>query len=121
MTELRVTRRGVMAGAVASAAFGAGIRPVWAQTPNNVLVIGHIAELQTLDPAQAVTISDFRILCNIYEGLLRYKDGSLDVEPALAESWTLSPELQDLHVQAAPGRQIPRRDRLQRRVRQIQL
>ena len=55
-----------------------------------MLVIGHVAELQTLDPAQAVTISDFRILCNMYEGLLHYKDGTLDVEPGLATSWTIS-------------------------------
>jgi len=63
-----------------------------AQTPNDVLVVGHVAELQTLDPAQSVTISDFRILSNIYEGLVRYKDASLDVEPGLATSWTISPD-----------------------------
>jgi peptide/nickel transport system substrate-binding protein len=66
--------------------------PAWSQTPKNVLVVGHLAELQTLDPAQAVTISDFRILCNIYDSLLHYKDGSLDVEPGLAESWSISPD-----------------------------
>jgi len=93
MNELRLTRRGVLASSAAAASLAAfGVRPAAAQTPNNVLVIGHVAELQTLDPAQAVTISDFRILCNIYEGLLRYKAGSLDVEPALAESWTVSPD-----------------------------
>ena len=64
----------------------------FAQTPKNVLVIGHVAELQTLDPAQSVTISDFRILSNMYEGLLHYKDGSLEVEPGLATSWTVSPD-----------------------------
>jgi peptide/nickel transport system substrate-binding protein len=63
-----------------------------AQTPKDVLVIGHVAELQTLDPAQAVTISDFRILSNIYEGLVRYKDNSLEIEPWLATSWTMSPD-----------------------------
>ncbi len=90
MQDFRLTRRGLLAGTAAIAAFGA--RRASAQTPNNVLVIGHVAELQTLDPAQAVTISDFRILANIYEGLLRYKDDTLDVEPGLAESWTLSPD-----------------------------
>ena len=95
MNDVRLTRRGLLAGTAAAAslaAFGTGISTARAETPGNVLVIGHVAELQTLDPAQAVTISDFRILCNIYEGLLRYKDGSLDVEPSLAESWTLSPD-----------------------------
>src|SRR5882672_6658186 len=68
-----------------------GVAPsAQAETPKDVLVIGHVAELQTLDPAQAVTISDFRILCNMYEGLLHYKDGTLDIEPGLAKSWTIS-------------------------------
>ena len=77
-----------------SVAFAAGtFAPgALAQTPKNVLVIGHVAELQTLDPAQSVTISDFRILANMYEGLLHYKDGSLEVEPGLATSWTVSPD-----------------------------
>lgn len=74
---------------VATAAVGFAAE---AQTPKDVLVVGHVAELQTLDPAQAVTISDFRILSNIYEGLVRYKDGSLDVEPGLATSWEISPD-----------------------------
>ena len=93
MNDARLTRRGLLAGTAAIGAAGAfGVRRAAAQTPNDVLVIGHVAELQTLDPAQAVTISDFRILANIYEGLLRYKDESLDVEPGLAESWTISPD-----------------------------
>ena len=93
MNDAHLTRRGLLAGTAAIGAVGAfGVRRAAAQTPNDVLVIGHVAELQTLDPAQAVTISDFRILANIYEGLLRYKDESLDVEPGLAESWTISPD-----------------------------
>ena len=27
---------------------------------------------------------------NMYDGLVRYKDGTLEVEPALAKSWTIS-------------------------------
>src|SRR5262249_52816711 len=61
-----------------------------AETPKDVLVIGHVAELQTPDPAQAVTISDFRILCNMYEGLPHYKDGTLDIVPGRATSWAIS-------------------------------
>ena len=85
------SRRTLLAGAamVSAVGFSRGTR---ADTPQDVLVVGHVAELQTLDPAQAVTISDFRILCNIYDSLLHYKEGSLDVEPGLAESWTVSPD-----------------------------
>jgi peptide/nickel transport system substrate-binding protein len=69
-----------------------GVRPAAAETPENALVLGHLAELETLDPAQATTISDFRILSSIYEGLVRFKSGTLEIEPALAQSWTISPD-----------------------------
>jgi peptide/nickel transport system substrate-binding protein len=35
-------------------------------------------------------VNDFRILMNMYDGLVRYADGSLEVEPALATSWEIS-------------------------------
>ena len=57
---------------------------------NDILVVGQIAEPKALDPAAVTTVNDFRILMNIYDGLVRYKDGTLEVEPALAESWTIS-------------------------------
>ena len=61
-----------------------------AQTPPNVLIVGQIAEPKSLDPQTVTAVNDFRILMNIYDGLVRYKDGALEVEPALAESWTIS-------------------------------
>ena len=61
-----------------------------AQTPPKVLVVGQIAEPKSLDPHAATALNDFRILLNLYDGLVRYKDGTLEVEPALAESWTVS-------------------------------
>jgi len=61
-----------------------------AQTPPNVLVVGQIAEPKSLDPQAVTAVNDFRILMNIYDGLVRYKDGTLEVEPALAKSWTIS-------------------------------
>lgn len=63
---------------------------VYAQTPSNVLIVGQIAEPKSLDPQAVTAINDFRILMNVYEGLVRYKDGSLEIEPSLAESWTIS-------------------------------
>ena len=91
MAQADLTRRALMAGTAAASVLGLP-RAGRADTPQDVLVIGHVAELQTLDPAQAVTISDFRILCNVYDSLLHYREGSLEVEPGLAESWTVSPD-----------------------------
>ena len=63
---------------------------VSANTPDNVLVVGQIAEPKSLDPATVTAVNDFRILMNMYDGLVRYKSGSLEVEPALAKSWEIS-------------------------------
>ncbi len=79
----------ILAAVLASAflAFGPQAQ---AQTPPNVLVVGQIAEPKSLDPHAVTAVNDFRILVNLYDGLVRYKDGTLEVEPSLAESWTIS-------------------------------
>ncbi len=79
-------RRAVLAAGVTLAACGAAT----AQTPPGVLVVGQIAEPKSLDPAAVTAVNDFRILVNLYDGLVRYKHGTLEVEPALAESWEIS-------------------------------
>ncbi|MDF0601883.1 ABC transporter substrate-binding protein [Psychromarinibacter sp. C21-152] len=85
------TRRAVFAAAGALLAAGTvGSLPAQAQTPPGVLVVGQIAEPKSLDPAAVTAVNDFRILMNIYDGLVRYKSGTLEVEPALAESWEIS-------------------------------
>jgi peptide/nickel transport system substrate-binding protein len=61
-----------------------------AQIPPGVLVVGQIAEPKSLDPQVVTALNDFRILMNVYDGLARYQDGTLKVEPALAKSWEIS-------------------------------
>ena len=61
-----------------------------AATPKDVLVVAQIAEPKSMDPATVTAVNDFRILMNVYDGLVRYKDGTLEVEPSLAESWDIS-------------------------------
>ncbi|MCG5478514.1 ABC transporter substrate-binding protein [Sinorhizobium alkalisoli] len=80
--------RSAMAAAAVILAVAA--TPVKAQTPPNVLVVGQIAEPQSLDPHTVTATNDFRILVNVYDGLVRFKDGTLEVESALAESWKIS-------------------------------
>jgi len=58
--------------------------PANAQIPPDVLVVGQVAEPATMDPHVATAVNDFRILVNIYDGLVRYAPGTLEVEPALA-------------------------------------
>ncbi len=64
--------------------------PAMAQTPPGVLIVGQTAEPKSLDPATVTSVNDFRILVNLYDGLVRYKSGSLQVEPDLATSWKIS-------------------------------
>jgi peptide/nickel transport system substrate-binding protein len=84
------TRRAVIAAIGAAFALGRFADGAVAQTPQGVLVVGQIAEPKSLDPATVTAVNDFRILMNVYDGLVRYKSGTLEVEPALAESWEIS-------------------------------
>ena len=63
-----------------------------AEVPRDVLVVGQLAEPRALDPHVVTSLNDFRILGNLCEGLVRFADGSLEIEPALAREWTISPD-----------------------------
>ncbi len=82
----RLIRTLVASTILTLAGFGTGL----AQIPDDVLVIGQIAEPRSLDPAAVTAVNDFRILMNLYDGLVRYQDGTLEVVPGLAESWEIS-------------------------------
>ena len=88
----RLFRNALAAAVLTCAALAPGLiaLPAAAQTPPDVLVVGQIAEPQSLDPHTVTATNDFRILVNLYDGLVRFKDGTLEVEPALAESWEVS-------------------------------
>lgn len=60
------------------------------RTPDDTLVIAQVSEPRTLDPHVATSTNDFRILANIYEGLVQFGDGTLAIEPALAKKWEIS-------------------------------
>jgi peptide/nickel transport system substrate-binding protein len=60
------------------------------RVPDGVLIIGQQAEPRSLDPHVSTASTDFRIAANIYEGLVRFREGALEIEPALAESWQIS-------------------------------
>ena len=93
MKFLEMTRRSALAAMFATTALAGvsmGVAPAAAQTPPGVLIVGQIAEPKALDPAAVTAVNDFRILMNVYDGLVRYKDGTLEVEPALATDWSIS-------------------------------
>ncbi|MCB1352527.1 MAG: ABC transporter substrate-binding protein [Rhodobacteraceae bacterium] len=87
---MRPTRNRTRRLAVCLTALMAAAPLAEAQTPPGVLIVGQIAEPKSLDPHAVTAANDFRIVMNVYDGLVRYKDGTLEVEPALAESWEVS-------------------------------
>lgn len=97
----RLIRNALVAAALVSVLVGP--RPTVAQTPPNVLVVGQIAEPKSLDPHTVTATNDFRILVNIYDGLVRFKDGTLEVEPALAESWEVSEDAKTYRFKLREG------------------
>lgn len=99
MTPPRNAARALAAGA--AMALLAACAPV--DVPDDVLVVGQIAEPRALDPHVATSLNDFRILGNVCEGLVRFRDGSLEIEPALAERWTVSDDGRSYTFHLRPG------------------
>lgn len=87
--SLKRLARGIAAAAL-GLALASPLATAIAQTPPDVLVVGLVAEPKSLDPHASTAASDFQIDVNVYEGLLRFKPGTLEIEPALAESYTAS-------------------------------
>lgn len=62
-----------------------------AEIPKEIDLTYAMAEpLNTLEPAEANNMSEAKVLSNIFEGLVRYRPGSSDVEPCLATHWETS-------------------------------
>ena len=60
-----------------------------AATPADAIVVGQVAEPRSLDPHVATATNDFRILAHVYEGLVRFEPGTLDLGPSLAREWSV--------------------------------
>jgi peptide/nickel transport system substrate-binding protein len=56
----------------------------------DTFVFGHAADATKLDPADVTDSESLLATWQIFEGLTRYKPGSTEIEPALAESWETS-------------------------------
>ncbi len=54
------------------------------------IVIGVTDKVTDLDPANAYDFFTWEVLNNVMEGLVKYKPGSLEIVPGLAEKWEVS-------------------------------
>lgn len=56
------------------------------------LVVAQAADVLALDPVRVTDSESIEVGELLFEGLVRWKAGTTDVEPGLAESWTTSPD-----------------------------
>ena len=73
--------------------------------------LAYNADMQVPDPDIFYEIEGNSVTTSVYEGLVRYKPNSTEIEPALADELDGLARRHDLHVQAPPGREVPRRHR----------
>tara|TARA_B100000809_G_scaffold52930_1_gene48315 strand:+ start:4122 stop:5843 length:1722 start_codon:yes stop_codon:yes gene_type:complete len=60
------------------------------ETTNSCLDFAITEKYLTLDPIKITDVTSFHILSQIYEPLLRFNEKDLNLEPLLAESWSVS-------------------------------
>src|SRR5881628_1913902 len=58
--------------------------------PAGTLIVGLVAEPVALDPAQVTDLNSNRVGRRVAETLVAFSDGSTQIAPGLAESWTIS-------------------------------
>ncbi|MDK2914124.1 MAG: peptide/nickel transport system substrate-binding protein [Thermococcaceae archaeon] len=71
---------------VASGCIGGG----GGEEKTSTIVIGVTDKVTDLDPANAYDFYTWEVLNNVMEGLVKYKPGTLEIEPGLAEKWEVN-------------------------------
>jgi peptide/nickel transport system substrate-binding protein len=89
-----MTRRSFLKGLgllTGAAALASVKLPAFTQ-PGKTVVVGLEAEPTSLDPAQISDFNSFRATFPMFDTLPQFKPGTTEVEPGLAESWTIERE-----------------------------
>lgn len=60
------------------------------EAKGSTIVIGVTDKVTDLDPANAYDFFTWEVLNNVMEGLVKYKPGTLEIVPGLAEKWEVS-------------------------------
>ena len=71
---------------------GPPVRTGTAGLEGPVLVVARVKDAVVLDPAQAKEGMSLNVTTEIMKGLVGFRLGTFDVEPAIAQSWTTSPD-----------------------------
>ena len=81
--------KGMLLACAAAAAVALGAAPARADT---TLIIGIAADPTGLDPEAVLNNTSGFIMATIYDSLVRYKPGTTEVIPGVAEKWDVSPD-----------------------------
>lgn len=92
------------AALVLAALVVAGCQPraAWSARPE-VLIFAHAADAQKLDPADLDDGESVNAVTQIFEGLVRFRSGTLEIEPCLAERYEISPDGLTYTFRLRPG------------------
>jgi peptide/nickel transport system substrate-binding protein len=88
--QIKVSRRTLLKGAAAAGVFVASKPSVLRAADQSTLVISQQADPTGLDPEAVLNNSSGFVMATIYDGLVNYKSGTVEVGPGLAESWEVS-------------------------------
>src|SRR3954468_22676856 len=87
-----LTRRQTLSSIIAAAVAGTLPEELMAQTGGKTLVIGIAADPTGFDPEAVENNTSGFVMAAVYDSLVRYKTGSTEVEPGLAERWEVTPD-----------------------------
>jgi peptide/nickel transport system substrate-binding protein len=68
-----------------------------------VLIFGSSGDASRLDPGDVTDGESIQRMDNIFEGLLEYKPGSTEIQPALATSWEISADKKEITFKLRRG------------------
>jgi peptide/nickel transport system substrate-binding protein len=74
-----------------------------AAQPSGTITFAIPAEPATVDPAIEVAGPGYRVLLQLYEGLLEYRGNTSELGPALAQSWTVAPDGASIELKLRPN------------------
>ncbi len=77
---------------VAASAGGAGTAAATRSADAGTLHLALLADMSTPDPDVFYDIEGNTVILSAYEGLVQYKPGTTQIEPLLAQSYTVSPD-----------------------------
>ncbi len=96
--------RKATAATMAALLLGAAPTALFAETPADTLVIANaIDDIVSLDPAEAYEFSGLDVVNNAYDGLVEVNPATLEMEPGLAESWSVAEDGMTYTFKMKPG------------------